>query len=163
MAVLASARMANIKASVEKYIYDKVVLIEGIAVDFEEVPFESGDHTEWIQERLMGVSDFDFHRQVGGGADLGQTKELLLSFNCFVQRDNTTKVVRHYELRDLIYNYFTIGKTIPIYDYNDDDFVNVLDYLKVFEIDTDAPLPNNDWRQYNLTLVLQYTERWTKT
>ena len=86
-----------------------------------------------------------------------------MSFNCFVQRDNTTKVVRHYELRDLIYNYFTIGKTIPIYDYNDDDFVNVLDYLKVFEIDTDAPLPNNDWRQYNLTLVLQYTERWTKT
>jgi len=163
MPITAQSRMSNIKASIEKYIYDKLVLIEGIPVDFEEVPFESGSQTEWIQERIIGPGDVQFLRQVGGGADLGQNKELLLSFNCFVQRDNTTKVVRHYELRDIVYNYFTIGTSIPIYDYNDDDFVNILDYLIVFEVEDDRTIHNNEWRQYNLTLVLNYTESWTKT
>lgn len=154
--------MSNIKSSIEKYIHENLVVTEGLVVDFEEVPFESGHQLEWVEERIIGTGDFDFHRQVGGGADLGQTKELLLQFNVYTHRDNTTKVVRHYELRDIVYNYFTIGKEIPIYDYNNDEFNTVLDYLKVYEVDNDTAIPNTEWRQYNITFILLYTESWTK-
>lgn len=161
MVLQKNASIANVKASIEKYIKDNLGITEGLDIDYEETPFEVNHVKEWINPRIIGIGGRSFHRQTGGGL-LGQTSEVLLNINIFVNRELTQKTNRIYELRDLIYTYFTIGKEISLYDFNNDDFTNILQTLVVREIITDQVVPAEDYSQYVFACMISWLEQWVK-
>ena len=62
MALDKSGKMQNVKASVEKYIKDSLVTAAGLTIDWEGVPFESSGVSMWVQPRILGTGNRDFHR-----------------------------------------------------------------------------------------------------
>ena len=159
MALLAHAKIQNVKASFEKYINDNIVIGKDIAVDFEGLPFEEGDKTEWIQERILSGGNRDYHRQTDVDKE-GQTTQVMLNFNIFVNKQNTQKTNRHYEIRDILSEYFKIGTEIDLYDFSIGNFDSSLQTMKVLEIITDQPIPDEKYFQYNFTVGIDWLEQW---
>ena len=150
----------NIKASLEKYIRDNIVLIEGLYVVFEGFPWSSTAQEEWIHENILTLrSNSQYHRQVGENT-YGETLEIILDFSIFVNKEKTRKTNRHQELRDIIANYFKVGTEINLYDFASADFNTVLQKLKVHEIITDEVIPNNNYLQYNYTASILWLNKW---
>jgi len=85
---------------------------------------------------------------------------VLLSCNIFVNPDKTTKTNRHYEIRDLLYNYLAIGKTLNMYDFASGTTASAIQVLKVRDVVTDSPIPNDELFQYNLTVEIAWLEKW---
>ena len=160
MTLNAQGMVQNVKASLEKYIHDNLVVEEGLNVDFEGTPFEVADAEEWIQERILGFVKQDYHRQTSETLH-GQTTQVLLSMNVFVDRNASHgRTNRHYEIRDTIAEYFKVGTVIDLYDFSQDDWSSALQKLFVFEVVTDTPIPNADFHQYTLTYRVDWLEEW---
>lgn len=151
-------KIQNIKASFEKYIHDNIVMIEGLNVNFEGLPFESEGKVEWIQESMM-KGGYDYHRQVDN-ENYGKTSVIMINFNIFVNKDKVKKTNRHYEIRDIIAEYFKIGTQVDLYDFSQADFNNSLQKMKLREIVTDQVISDNDFYQYNYTCSFDWLEKW---
>ena len=153
-----SGKIQNVKASVEKYIYDRLVTTSGLTIDWEGLPFESSGVSVWVQPRILGTGNRDFHRQVSGST-LGQTTQVLVNFNVFVNPElMAPRTNRHYQVRDKIANYFCIGKQIDLYDVG--DWASSLQKMEVDEIITDRTIPDPDFYQYNYTIGISWLEMW---
>ena len=159
MALNAEGKAQNVKASLERYAHEKLVVDEGLLVHFEGLPFEPEHAEEWVQESILGFVDQRYHRQVDDGV-FGQTVSVLLNFNVFVNRETVMRTNRPHELRDVIYDYFTVGTEIPLYDFYNQDFSEVLDVMTVAEVVTDGPVPNEDYQQWTLTLSVDWLQKW---
>jgi len=161
MALNVEGKLQNVKASIEKYIYDNLYTTEGLTICWEDVPFEESGVSEWVQETIIGPSERMYHRQVSGSTTYGNTTMILLNFNIFVNpKENKNIVNRTYKLRDKIHNYFTIGKEIDLYDYSSGNFTTSLQKMSIDEIITDNQIPNDNYQQYNLTYVIEWLEKW---
>ena len=154
-----SGKIQNVKASLEKYIGDNLVITEGLTMDFEGKPFEGTGMAEWIEERILGSGSRDFHRQVSSSAT-GQTTQIILNMNIFVNPDKTTKTNRHYEIRDIVADYFKIGTQIALYDFSNNDWATSLQEMEVREIITDRPIPDLDFLMYSFTVGIAWLESW---
>ncbi|NHJ85610.1 MAG: hypothetical protein FK734_09120 [Asgard group archaeon] len=159
MSNIPESKMQNVKASIEKYIGDNLVTTEGLKVNYEGLQFETDGLAEWVQEDLIGNTS-EFHRQVDEQNRYGQTTSILLNFNIFVKKNETKKTNRHYEIRDLISNYFKIGTEINLYDFYNGDFSTVLQVMKIREIVTDRKIPDDNFYQYAYTVSLDWLEKW---
>jgi len=159
MAINANGKIQNVKASLEKYIGDNLVITEGLTMDFEGKPFEGTGLAEWIEERILGSGSRDFHRQVSS-LTMGQTTQLLVNFNIFVNPDMTTKTNRHYEIRDIVADYFKIGTQIDLYDFSDSDWTTSLQKMEVREIITDRTIPDPNFSMYSFTVGISWLESW---
>jgi hypothetical protein len=159
MSLNSQGKIQNVKASLEKYIYNKLVILEGFSVDFEGFPFEGTSSEEWIEERILGKGVGDFHRQVSSSA-IGQTVPILLNFNVFVDPNKTKRTNRHYEIRDIIANYFKIGTQIDLYDASNGNWATSLQKMEVEEIATDRPIPDPNFHMYNFTVEISWLEQW---
>ena len=163
MSNISESKMQNVKSSIEKYIKDNLVTTEGLKVNFEGLSFETEGLEEWIQEDIIGnVSEFNgqFHRQVDESDRHGQTISIFLNFSIFVNRNKTKKTNRHYEIRDIIANYFYIGTEINLYDFYNGNFSNVLQIMKIRDIETDRKIPDDDFHQYIYTVVIDWLQKW---
>lgn len=152
-------KFQNVKASIEKYIQDNLVTIEGLTVDFEGFPFEGTDTEEWIEERILGKGTGDFHRQVSSSL-MGQTVPVLLNMNVFVNPAKTQKTNRHYEIRDILADYFKIGTQIDLYDFANDNWTSSLQKMEIREIITDRSIPDPNFYMYNFTVSIDWMEKW---
>ncbi len=190
MTLDANGRAQNIKASIEKYATDNLVTSEGLTLALEGQPFESDDVTEWVQENILGIGGGYFGKTIKEdysflGTENGEvfTTEddfwfvvepytsytpvsalivpILLNFNIFVDKTATTRINRHYELRDIVLNYFKVDSTIPLYDFYNNDFEYSIQEMKVRDIITDRVIPDVNYVQYTLTIDLEWTEMWT--
>jgi hypothetical protein len=85
---------------------------------------------------------------------------VLLSLNIFVKPELTTKVNRHFEIRDDIYDHLKIGSGVTFYDFQGGVTNALVQNMKVRDIVTDSPIPNNDYHQYNLTVQLDWLQKW---
>ena len=159
MALLAHAKIQNVKASIEKYIKDNIETGQGISIDWEGSMFEEGDKNEWIQERILSGGNRDYHRSTDVDKE-GQTTQIILNFNIFVNRQNTQKTNRHYELRDILFEYFKIGTEIDLYDFSSGNFNTSLQKMMITEIITDQPIPDEAYFQYNFTIGMNWLEQW---
>jgi len=155
-------KFQNAKASIEKYVHENIVVTEGLRVNFDGVVFENDDSPEWISETIFGLDDKVYHRGVDVGVD-GQTDNIVLNFNIFVVKEKTNKTNRHYELRDILADYFYIGKKIPMYDFSNDEFETIIQNLKIREVDTDeAVLDQRKYWIYNYMVFIDWLEKWNK-
>lgn len=159
MTNISQSKVQNVKASIENYIGDNLVTTEGLKVNFEGLKFETEGLEEWIQEDIMGEVP-EFHRQVDEDGNFGQTVSIILNFNIFVNKDKTRKTNRHYEIRDIIYNYFYIGAQINLYDFSQGDFNNALQVMKIREIITDMKIPDDNFYQYTFTVGIDWLQKW---
>lgn len=160
MSLTNQSKEQNVKASVEKYISENLAITELLTIDFEGIPFESSGSKEWIQERFMASNSTDSNsmgRKVGGQKTT--TKQAMISFNIFVNKERATKANRHYELRDKIADYFEVGEGINLYDAENGDFSTVLQVMIVDEIITDMVIPNDDYLQYNYTVGIEWLSK----
>ena len=161
----ATNKSFNIITSLDKYLYDNLVTTQGMTIDWE-----GGDSVdiskvnEWIQPRIMmGVGNY-----IGGGASpdqQGQETHLLYNVNIFVKRGSTTQKNRLQAIRDIVASYYTIGKTINLYDYADTDAV--VEQMLIRDIETDSVIPpdarseeESTYYQYNYTPEIVVIQRW---
>ena len=154
-----NGKIQNVKASIEKYIKDNLVTTSSFVVNFEGLPFEEANRAEWIEETILGLGNRDFHRQVSA-TTTGQTTQVMLNFNIFVNRELTAKTNRAYEIRDILADYFKIGTQIDLYDFSGDDFTTSLQKMEVNEIITDRAIPDEYYSQYNFSVGINWLEQW---
>jgi len=141
--------------SLDKYVYDNLVTTEGLSVDYEGKPFDNESADEWVQSRIFFPTT-DFHRQ-GSSTEYADNVDIMLNMNIFVKKSGITISHRHYALRDIVANYFRVGQNIEIKNYAESGSTHIT-YVKVREDITDSPLPEtNEYYQYNLTKVIQWT------
>lgn len=162
MTLQASAKSQNLKASIEKYISDNLAIEEELSIDFEGLPFETSHRNEWVQERIMDTSSNTQYNRHVSSQYKGKTSDVLLSLNVFVNKENAIKTNRHFELRDIVAGYFEIGTMINMYDSSKGNFDIVIQKMKVREIVTDSPIPNNEgYLQYNYTVAIEWLQEWS--
>ena len=149
----------NAKASLEKYIQDSLAITEGLKVDYEGKIGEPFDEKEWIAESILDFPIQEHLRSVGDGQK-GNRASILVNLNIFVKKDNTRQTNRHYEIRDIIGDYLYIGKDIDLYDFQNSNFTTSLQKLRIREIITDRPIPNDNFWQYNYTVGIDWTQKW---
>lgn len=162
MTLTNQSKVQNVKASLEKYVGDSFVLTEGLSVDFEGLPFEVAGSSEWVQARFMSSIPSDvasYGRKVAN--DKTTTKQVIVSFNIFVNREKARKTNRHYELRDIVASYLELGDQVSLYDFENGNFSDVLQNMTVKEIITDMVIPNDDYYQYNYTVGLEWFSKRT--
>ena len=159
MTLNAQGKIQNVKASLEKYISENLQVKEGFTMDYEGVPFESAGNNEWIQERILSFGKKDFRRQTSSTGLRGYLTLIMLSFNIFVDSENTLRTNRIYEIRDTIMDYFKEGTKISLYDFSTGEWNTILDSLIVRGIETDSPIPNDDLSQYNVTVGIDWLEQ----
>jgi len=160
MTINAQGKAQNVKASLEHYIHEKLVVTEGLVVDFQGKPFESADQQEWVQERIMGFPNHDYHRQTTSALE-GQTTTVLLNFNIFVNKESPTnrRTNRSYEIRDIVADYFKIGTEIDLYDASNSDWTTSLQKMFVFDVATDAPISDETFEQYSYAVEILWLEQ----
>lgn len=159
MVLLDTGKFQNFKASVEKYTQDNLVTTEGLRVNLEGLPSESTPD-EWIDETILGIGEIESVRGVGGSV-YANVNQPMVNFNIFVKKQHTTKTNRHYELRDIVVNYFKLGDTINLYDFSTGDFTNVIQIMKVREIVTDQAIPSTDFHQWTYAIAIEWRQEWS--
>ncbi len=116
MALGNSASVGNIKRSFDRYLYDNLVSISNLNVDFRGLPFSNIEKgVTWIVPRIL---DFDstFYRQ-GNNTQYGEDVNILFQISIFTKQSSTITSSEHYRVRDVVKAYFKIGKDITVYDY----------------------------------------------
>jgi len=157
----ATSMIRNVKGSIEKSVYDNLKTTESINIDFEAFPFESGatSITEWIQLRIMDVGDPSWKPRAGSSSR-GNMAPVMVSFNCFVNKENVVLANGHYRLRDVVNKYYYSGASIPLRDYVGGTTQPWTCLMTVRDIITDMPIPNEDLNHYNYTISLEYLREW---
>jgi hypothetical protein len=156
MALDSSARMANIKLSLDQYVYANLKTTEGLSVDYEGVPFdETSESLSWIQPRLLTPIS-TYYRQ-GSSTQYGEDLELLFQINIFVKKSGVTTSFKHYDIRDRIANYFKVGQDINIKAYAEGGSTQVA-VMRVREMVTDFPIEEDPLLyQYSLAWIISHT------
>lgn len=160
MTLDATGKFQNVKASVEYFLKTNLVTTSSLNVDFEGLPFEEEGKTEWVQERIMAITPLAEGRK-DQEANHYRVVDVMLSLNTFVKKDRTTYSNRHYQIRDIIAGYLNLGTDVNLYDYANGNFTTSIQKMRVREIVTDSPIPNEDFHQYNYTVSLEWEQKWT--
>jgi hypothetical protein len=163
VAVHATNNMVNIKSSIDKYILDNLETTEGLTVNYEGLPFESGATliTQWVQPRLMDSIDPTW-KPKATATTRGNLANVLLNINCFVKKDWTEDADAHYTLRDTVANYFYSGVSIPLRDYVGGTTRPWTTLMVVANVATDTPIqgPELDYLQYNYSVEIEWIRQW---
>ena len=155
------AKAVNIKRSLEYYINLNLDVSESLKIEYEGVPFDSMAVTEWLTPRILDSNPV-FVRQ-SSNTDYGENVNLLFQTNIHVKKSSITTSDRHYVLRDIIVDYFKIGKGIDISDWAGGSGTYTGEHLKVRNIVNDSLLPETDTTyEYILAFELTYTRSTTK-
>jgi len=155
-----NSRAANIKMSLDKYVYDNLSASEGLTINYEGVPFNDTSCDSWIQPRILNISS-DYHRQ-GSGTQYGEYTNILYQINVFTKKSGITTSHAHYTIRDQVANYFRVKQNIDIKDYINSGTTQ-LDVLVVRDIVNDNPLSeDNEYYQYVMAWELDYTRLTTQ-
>lgn len=153
-------KVQNFKASIEKYIQDNIETKEEIKVAYEGEKSENFQENEWVEEFIVDIGSGEFGR---GGGDEGDAVILmpLIQFNIFVNRGNTKKTNRHYEIRDIVAKYFCIGAEIDLYDFENNNFDDSLQKMKVRTVEDDLTIRDPNYYQYTYSVTIEWLERMT--
>jgi hypothetical protein len=154
VALTASGKTQNVKASLEKYLQDSLEITEGLAMDFEGKFGEAFTQDEWVQETIMDLGVPEYLREKA------QKYSIMLNLNVFVKKDATRQTNRHYQIRDIIGEYLYVGKDIPMYDFENGNFTTALQQMRVREVITDRPIPGDAHWQYSYTVGVEWIQKW---
>jgi|GEM_PF-3539285 len=157
--LLSSAKLVNLKKSVEVYLADSLAGA-GLAVDWEGASSHLAEAAEWLQPRLLPAGR-QFHRQVGS-AVWGESFYGLIALNIFVRPGPDVSAARLYELRDLAAGLLYPGTTISLKDF-DQNPAQTIGSIKIDQVVTDRSVPSRPAEplQYNFTVRAVFLARWT--
>ena len=159
MSLDATAKLENVKASLESYLYAALVTQESLAVRWEGADLDTIAVSEWAEPRVMVAGRRYLGRAAGGTR--AHAVRVLLNINLFARQGGDAH--RLHELRDLVAAHLTVGTEIPLSDHAGGG--GGVGALRVEEIVTDRSLgevpPEGDagLRQYNFSVALSYLEQ----
>jgi hypothetical protein len=161
--------MENVITSLDRFMYDRLVTIKGLTIDWEgsdSAEIENAD--EWVQPRIMGGFPEYLH-QVAGNR-IGQNTHFLYNINIFVKRGASSSTGgslnknRLMQIRDMVAEYYHIGAEIPFMDYAGSSAE--IDHIIVRNIETDSAISPTDeamsYYQWNYTPELVVVQKWAK-
>lgn len=160
MTLHATNKIENIKASIEKYIYDNLVTIESLNIDWQGGKGIDKDRiNEWVQPTLLKTAKF-FRGDVTS-TEKGNEAEFMINFNIFVRKASTNNFNRLFELRDIVANYFKDNQQIVLRDYTDAGKPHS-ETMIVKDIITDSEIPSMDDTlfQYNFSPLVKTIMRY---
>ena len=152
-----TSELSNIKRSFENWF--NTTFSGSFAIDFEGVPFQSANKSEWIQPRLLTAGSI-FHRQVESGYR-GDTLSIIANVNIFVRKSLSQRADRIYTIRDTLFNSMKEGTSIEIKDYVDGGAI--ISTLKSREILDDFVVPvveSEDLIQYNFSVIYNFLRKY---
>jgi len=112
MTLDAVAQYTNVERSIEEYIKDSVLDVD---IDFYGLKFKEKDKTEWIRPRITSIDAEYIGR--ASASEYGESADVYLVIDCFTKKGHQTVADRHYELRDIVSDYFKIGEDIFVRGY----------------------------------------------
>jgi hypothetical protein len=160
MATDATMSAENVKASLEKYMYDRFVTVHSLNVHWEgEKDIELGTVDEWVQPRIL-YGEPEFMGYVTSDKK-GWNRPIMLNINVFLRKGSTNNMHRLTEMRDTVADYFDLNTEIPLRDYRVASAS--LDSIIVRDIMTDQQVPTGDqlYFQWTYTPILYLVQRWT--
>ena len=156
---LTGASAANLKLSLEKYIYDNLYSVEDLDIDYEGLAFDDTVKTEWVQPRILDITS-QFIRQ-SSSSKYGESANVLFQIGIFVKKGKMTSVDRCYRIRDMVAKYFKVGKDISLYDYINDD--SELCKMRIRDVVNDDPMPEEkEYFRHILAIEIEYVRETTK-
>uniref|UniRef100_A0A6M3IP32 Uncharacterized protein n=1 Tax=viral metagenome TaxID=1070528 RepID=A0A6M3IP32_9ZZZZ len=156
MSIVGTAKVSNVKMSLDKYVNDNTGTSEGLSIDFEGVPFDNTANTEWIQPRILDFGS-TYNRQ-GSSTEYAESVDVFYNINIFVKKSGVTTSHRHYAIRDIVADYFKIGQDIYLRNYAEGGTTQIAK-IRVRDLVTDSPIPEtNEYLQY----ALAYNINWTR-
>ena len=162
MALDNSAKMVNMKRSLDLYCHTNLKTTEGLNVDFEGLPFDNIEVQSWIQPRMIGYSGKMYPS--GASGQYAEDLNILFQVNIFTKKSGSTNTLQHYAIRDMVANHFRLGQDIPLYDYNSSGVTTaLLANFRVRNVANDMPVPEtNELNQYVYAVDMQWTRLTTK-
>ncbi len=160
MATEGSSQLSNIKRSFEKWFATN--LGGTYATDYDGVPFDSSNKSEWLQPRLL-VGGRQFHRHVDSSSNAyrGNTVSIIANINIFVKKGINQPADRIQRIRDAVFEKMKENTLILVHNYTGDS--SEVATMKSREIITDREIISNDPeapRQYNFSVVYTYLEKY---
>lgn len=160
----ASAKLANIKRSLDVYLTEHA-LLSSFAFDVgPPVPFSDAGLAEWLQPRLLEPVRTAALMQVSS-TKRGEDWELRVNVNVFVRLGSQTLGHRLHQIRDLVAAVFTENQRIEVRDYEGappgGTFVG---HLVVDRIEADRRVIDParvELEQWNLIAVMRHVADWT--
>ena len=152
---LLGASRSNIKRSLEKYFNDRLNILEGLAIQWEGLPFDNISKSEWLMPRIM---DFNpVYMRQGSATEYADDLNIMFSVNIFIKKSSLTITDKHYLIRDSIIKYFKIGEDIDLNDWVGDG--SYICKMRVREVIEDSSLGEiDDLLSYRVVLGINYTE-----
>ena len=142
MALQASNRMENVKASLETYLHSNLVTTEGLTVDWAGGQgIDTENINEWVMPNIL-IGGKDYLRQVTSSTK-GNNVDFILNINIFLRKGSTTNYHRLAELRDIVANYFQEDQLVTFTDYQTGGNPQIGSFV-VREIMTDQEIPSMD-------------------
>lgn len=139
-----ASEAANVRKSVLEYLEAQLT---GQNIDWPDVDFDTENHTNWVQIRLLGFTAAPTRK---GTRDEAWT----LDANCFAEvgRSGTHGIHKHWEIADAVITAVN-QETIDLKDY-DQSGDPVIDHLRFQESDI-TPVPRQGARDTDLQNVAQ--------
>ena len=157
----ATARIENVKASLDSHVATQLETGKSLAVDWNSTDFKTKAVDAYIRPRLLNIARGDFYRVAGSAGEKGHDAVLIYQIDCFVKVAETTNRLRHMEIRDLVAEEFKVGTMIALGDYfTNSSNPSRVETLKCFEIDTDREIPEaNGFQQWVFAVNIHYLEK----
>jgi len=157
----ASAKLSNIKRSLDVYLYEHAVL-SSYAFDIgPPIPFSDASLAEWLQPRLLEPARTAAYQQVSS-TQRGEGWTLLVNVNIFVRPAAQTLAHRLQQIRDAVIAVFTENTRIEVRDYEGSN--TLVGHLVVDQIQTDRHVNDPariDLEQWNIVVALRWIADWT--
>ena len=160
MATEGSSQLSNVKRSFEKWFATN--LGGTYAIDYDGVPFDSINKSEYLQPRLL-VGGRQFHRHVDSSSNAyrGNTVSIIANINIFVRKGINQPADRLQKIRDAIFEKMREATSIVVYDFTGGGIEVAV--MKSREVITDRELISSDPeapRQWNFSVVYTYLEKY---
>jgi len=152
----AASQIVNLKRSLEKYIYDNLYTTEGLNIDYHGLPFETTRFKEWIEPRIVYI-EREYYKSASA-TQYGSNLNFIFNINIFVKKSGITTAHRHYQIRDIISDYFRIGEDIDFKDYYDTNATLCNIRIRSM-IDDKAEVEEQEYLKYKVSWLLNYLEK----
>ena len=140
MALNSEAKIGNLKRSLDLYVKSNLETTEGLAVDYEGLPFDNTVHNTWVQPRIIGSTEtfYPTGKASASGSSYAEQVEILFQVNVFTKQSGATAASTHWDVRDMVAGHFRIGQNITLYE---ETGSTALATMRVREIVNDFSVP----------------------
>ena len=139
--------LEHLKISLDLFVSSNLEDREGLAIDYEGLPFNNIEYTSWIQPRIIQIIYDQPPRSEMNTAEFPGNAQVYFSIIIYSKKSNIIYSDEHYSIRDAIHQYFKTGDT---YERDGDKF-------KIRDIEIDKPQQDEEFLYYRLNYEIMFS------